>query len=342
MKITHEDITESIAFVQGMRNFHNLMQRSPCFILSTHINPDGDGLGSQIALHEFLKAQGKRSIILNQDETPLRYRFLDTDQEIQLPGKGKINKKLLQHCAWIILDANLTERTGQIQQLIEPNVKEVFYIDHHVSPADHAKKFFNLEQATSTGEIVYYIFHHHGEQISYKSAQALYTSILTDTGSFRFPKTDWKTHRIVADLLRQGVSPSAVYQEVYENASPGRILLIKYYLNNLDFHFQGRLAFSFITDEILTKANSSNEETDGLVNMPLEGRGVRVSILVKTYGQTIKVAFRSKGAIDVASIASSFGGGGHFNAAGATLSQFSAQQIDAIKQKILHKFKGIL
>lgn len=340
--INSEEITESIAYAGGIRNFKRFLHRHHCFILSTHVNPDGDGLGAELALNDFLNTYGKKSYILNEAETPARYRFMDIDQEIHSLGEGKLNPKLLKKCAMIILDANHLERTGKVGEILTPYIKEIFYIDHHISENSHQDNYFNLVQATSTGEIVYYIIRNMGNGLNYKIAQALYTSILTDTGSFRFPKTDWKTHRIVTELLKVGINPSSVYQEVYENSSLGRIKLLRSFLNKLSFEFSGKLAFSYITDAMLEEAESSNEETDGFVNMPLEGASVRVSVLVKAYKDNVKVALRSKGAIDVSSIAKEFGGGGHFNASGFRLPDKNPEDLHEIKKIILEKLAPIL
>jgi phosphoesterase RecJ-like protein len=164
---------------------------------------------------------------------------------------------------------------------------------------------------------------------------------LTDTGSFRFPKTDWKTHRIASELLKNGVNPSAVYQEVYENKSPGRLILLKAFLNTISFEFEGKLVFSYVTVEMLQKAGVDDAETEGLVNMPLENKGVRVSILVKIFDDQKKVSMRSKGAIDVSDIAARFNGGGHFNAAGFRLKSDKWDDINHFKEMLLKEFEPV-
>lgn len=336
--VNSEEISESIAYVQGFRNFRSLFQRHTHFIISTHVNPDGDGLGSEIALHEFLESQNKKAYILNQDPTPERYHFLDFEGVIQHLTKRKLNAKLLSKCALIVVDANEFSRIGRVGHLLQDWVKEIFFIDHHTASEELVKRYFNLEQATATGELIYYIIRNLGGQFSFKSAQALYTAIMTDTGSFRFPKTDWKTHLIISELLKTGFNPNSVYQEVYENSTQGRLRILTTYLNNLTFEFGGRLAYSYITEEMLEQANADNEEMDGFVNMPLETRGVRVSIFVKHYRKQIKTALRSKGTIDVSSVAQELGGGGHFNASGFRLEATEENSVDRVKEKILKAF----
>ncbi len=340
--INSEIITESINYVQGLRNFHSFLKRNSHFILSTHVNPDGDGLGSQIALHDFLEQKNKKCYIVNQDKTPQRYLFLDMESVIQAPDGRQLNPKLLQKAALIIIDANHIERIGSVGPMMQPHVKEIFIIDHHLTDEEIVKKNFILEQATSTGEIIYHILHSMNASFNYKSAQALYTSILTDTGSFRFPKTDWRTHHIVSELLKEGVNPSAVFQEVYENSSPGRLRLLAVFLNNLTFDCDNKLAFSYVTEKMVEDSGASNEEMDGFVNMPLENRGVRVSVLVKFYKDQIKAALRSKGAIDVSAVAQHFGGGGHFNASGFRMQNNGNYTVDSLRREIVDQFAQTL
>lgn len=335
---TSDYITETISFVSGMRNFEKLLLKHDKFIVTTHQSPDGDGLGSEIALNEFLNEQKKKSVIINSDPTPPKYRFLDMDSEIIVPENNNLDMKDINDSALIIVDSNSIKRTGEISDQLLSTVKEIFIIDHHPSPPEDMEKYFIMEQATSTGEIVYYIVRHFQAKLSYKSSQALYTSILTDTGSFRFPKTDWKTHRIVSELLKTGVNPSAVYQEIFENSSPGKLVLLKSFLDNLSYAYDGKLAFSIITDEMLRQADVEDDETEGLVNLPLENRRVRVSILLKAYEGQARVSLRSKGTINVSAIASRFKGGGHFNASGFRLELNSKLDIDSIKEQILAEF----
>ena len=201
-------------------------------------------------------------------------------------------------------------------------------VDHHLEPHDFADQYFIDDQATSTGEIVYRLLTTLGTiQIDAAIATALYTAIMTDTGSFRFPRTDPESHRIAAHLLECGADPSQIYVNVYEQWTSGRMRLLGEVLDSMKTAYDGKLSYVVCTQKMFRETGTTEVETDNFTTYPMSIKGVVVGILFNELKNGVKISFRSKGSIPINQLAKEFGGNGHLNAAGARLFDVSLESI---------------
>ncbi len=298
----------------------DILRRHRRFVLTTHINPDGDGLGSELALAHWLRAAGKDVAILNHSATPAVYRFLDPGGLIRTYDEPADRGTILDAEVIIVVDTNHPERLRSLESAVlrSPALKVV--IDHHLDPAPFADHYLLDDDATSTGEIVYRVaIELWGVTLPAESATALYCAIMTDTGSFRYPRVDAETFQICAHLLQCGADPVCVYSEVYERWSPGRIHLLGLMLEGLAVEYGGRLAHVSITRADLAKTGTTEEDTDNFTTFPMSIRGVAAGILFLELPGEVKISFRSRGNIPINDLAKEFGGNGHRNAAGARI-----------------------
>jgi phosphoesterase RecJ-like protein len=218
----------------------------------------------------------------------------------------------------VILDTNQPDRLRSLRPAIEESRAPKVVIDHHLEPHPFGDHYVIDDDATSTGEIVYRIVMHLGAQhIDAPIAQALYTAIVTDTGSFRYPRTDPEIHRIAAHLLEFGIVPIEIYANVYEGWSQGRMRLLGEMLDGMKTAQNGKIAYVVCTRQMFAQTGTSVVETDNFTTYPMSVRGVVVGILFNELSDGVKISFRSKGSIPINELAKEFGGNGHLNAAGA-------------------------
>ena len=288
------------------------------FVLTTHVNPDGDGLGSELALAHWLHAHGKDVAILNHSATPAVYRFLDPAGLIRTYDEQGDRRTVMAAEVIVVVDTNHPERLRSLEAAVRQSGAVKVVVDHHLDPAPFADHYLLDDDATSTGEIVYRIaLELWGAELPPETATALYCAIMTDTGSFRYPRVDPETFQICAHLLQCGADPVAVYSEVYERWSPGRIHLLGLMLEGLAVECGGRLAHVSITRAQLKETGTTEEDTDNFTTYPMSIRGVVAGILFLELPGEVKISFRSKGEIPINELAKEFGGNGHRNAAGA-------------------------
>lgn len=305
-----------------------LFQHHQKFVLTTHVNPDGDGLGSEVALAEFLLARQKQVEIINHSPTPYFYQFLDPNRRIKQFDWAKDATVIASADVIVVMDTNHLQRIRSMEQsVLESNATRVC-IDHHLDPAPFAKHYVLDDDATSTGEIVYKLLQRlGGNEFTPLIAQALYCAIMTDTGSFRYPRVDPETHRIVAHLLECGADPVEIYRRVYDQWTPGRIKLLGETLETLSLHHNGRLASIAVTQTMLQTTGTAEVDTDNFTTYPMSVAGVEAGILFLELRDGLKISFRSKGEIPINELAKEFGGNGHKNAAGARLHNVRLQEL---------------
>jgi phosphoesterase RecJ-like protein len=306
----------------------SLFEQSRTFVLTTHVNPDGDGLGSEIALAEWLSNQGKSVMIINYSATPGIYIFLDVHQRVLQYTAGRDDAAIAGADVIVVLDTNQPERLRTMQDpvLKSPAVKLV--IDHHLEPHPFADHYLIDDDATSTGEIMYRLLSRMGhDSFTPLIADNLYCAIMTDTGSFRYPRVDADIHRIVADLIERGADPVAVYSNVYERWSNGRIHLLGEMLAGMQTTENGMLAHVSVTQEMLRRTGTAEVDTDNFTIYPMSVEGVLVGILFLELKDGVKISVRSRGAIPINELAKEFGGNGHLNAAGARLHHGSLEEV---------------
>ncbi|MCI0705995.1 MAG: bifunctional oligoribonuclease/PAP phosphatase NrnA [Ignavibacteriae bacterium] len=308
--------------------FRDIIKNAKRFVLTTHVNPDGDGLGCEIALAEYLTSQGKHTHILNHSATPYYYRFLDPRGDIQQFSPVQHTPMIEQAEAIVVLDTNSPDRLASLKEHVLKSPATKVCIDHHLDKIEFADLYILDEPSAATGEILYRLLVHlQGDKFTKTTATALYTAIMTDTGSFRFPKTDPDIHRQAAQLIECGADPVSIFQQVYEQGSAGRIALLGKTLSTLVLSHEGKFASLYITKAMFNETQTTGVDADNIVNYTLAISGVQIGVLLSELEDGVKINFRSKGDIAVNKLAKEFGGNGHKNAAGARVVNGNLQQL---------------
>jgi bifunctional oligoribonuclease and PAP phosphatase NrnA len=289
-------------------------------LITSHVHPDGDAIGSEIAMAEYLRQKGADVYIVNSDPTPSFFDFITGDQGIE-QYNAEIHAGLiptLDGC--VVVDISDWARLKEIGRLVRQHQIPVACVDHHI-PTDHMGQIqINIQHASSTGEVLYRFFKAARVTLNNTMVNALYLCVMTDTGSFRYSNTTPYALRMAADLLKRGAEFKTIYEQVYESDSPARMILKGRMLAELRFECQGRLAYFTLTQAMLQETGAEMWETEGFSELPRLIKGVEISIMfTETADGHIKISFRSKGHMPINGLAGQFGGGGHLYAAGATL-----------------------
>jgi phosphoesterase RecJ-like protein len=288
--------------------------------LTTHVNADGDGVGSEIGLWHLLKARGVEPVIVNPTPFPPRYQFLLEDAE-GADRSGRAVKELERADLVMVLDISDLGRLGHLAQRIEKLKVPVACIDHHQSNGSLPDgPHFVDAAACATGELVHDLARVAKWNLPQAAAQALYVAILTDTGGFRFSNTTPRALHLASHLLAHGLDPEQIYTRVYASAPEGRVRLVAEVLDTLVVELPLGLAWVTVPPGALERHTVTSDDLDGVVEFPRSILGVRLALLFRQIGNgRIKVSFRSIGDVDAAALAEQFGGGGHRRAAGASL-----------------------
>ncbi len=287
--------------------------------LSTHINADGDGCGSETALARLLMQRGIRVRIVNPTPWPEMFRFLLGDDVEDASDRGVAALDDID--ALVVLDINDLRRLGKLADRVRAHTVPISVIDHHIAGEEPVGTIAVADTAAcATGELVYDIAVTLGMDITPAVAQSLYAAILTDTGSFRFSNTSPRAHAVAAQLLAAGVNPEEMYRRIYAQVSVGRLQLLREALGSL--HSEPEIGLSWISVDagVMERFTVTSEELDGIVEHPRSITGTRLALFFRDLGHgKVKVSFRSTGTVDVQKLASRYGGGGHAKASGALL-----------------------
>lgn len=315
ISLSPEKLAAGKAFVEGLKLRPGLR-----VCLTTHVNPDGDGLGSEVGLAVMLRALGAHVSITNPTPTPSRYDFLFEG----LPGldkTGEAIKELRRADLIIVLDIADLGRLGMLAETVRERGVTVACVDHHASKGDLPPGPRYVDPgAAATGELIRELARANGWELTVEAARALYVAIVTDTGGFRFSNTKPHTLRAAADLLECGIDPEAVYVELYSKAPEGRVRLMAEALQTLVVEHDAGIAWVTIPPGALERYGVDPDDLDGVVEYARSIDGVRLGMLFREIaGGRIKISFRSIGGVDVAKLAGQFQGGGHAKAAGASL-----------------------
>jgi len=297
-----------------------------------HQRPDGDCIGSQVALCRVLRARGIDAIGVNPDKVPRRIRFLLGDtpfyQRDEVPHDGRL--ALYTDCA----DHG---RAGERMKELYPEPFACF--DHHLSNHGFGRHNFVDTASAATAEVLMGLFLDAGLPIDQTTAQALYTGIMTDTGQFRFASTSVRVFSMAAELVARGAAPSLAGQELYERESFGKLKLLQYYINSLKLECGGRACIGVLRNGIFEEIGATVEDTEGLVDYARSIEGVEIGVLIEERPGVIKASLRAKhGGLRMDTLAAQFNGGGHASAAGlncaTTLGEFYPKLITALNQRL--------
>lgn len=306
----------------GHRAFADLVSGGRLFVLVTHVNPDGDALGSEIGLARFLATRGKEVRVVNSDATPLGLRWLEIDGPVAEPYDPARHDDLFAAAdAVVLLDNSAPDRLGKVEPLVRRHAAKTFCIDHH--PARETLWGRNIldTSACATAVLVYELVVAAGWAPDRAAAEALYAGLATDTGFFRFNSTSPRAFRMAAELLEAGADPTRSYAEVYERNSPAYTRLLGRALSGLALEADGKLGLVTVTRTMIEECGAESVDTSEVTTHVLAVEGVRVAVLFRELaGGGVKVSLRSKGLLDVQALATEFGGGGHRNASGIVLS----------------------
>jgi len=288
------------------------LKRSASVLISVHKNPDGDALGSQLALMIALEKLGKSVTAHNLDPVPENYRFLPSVERITW-GKDVTGS----YDALVVMDCE-PDRTGLFNGDYPGRV--LLNIDHHPTNARPWQFTWLDSAASATGEMTYKLIEHLGVHLDPDIASCLYTAIFTDTGSFRYSNATPESMRISADLVEAGANQRIVTENVYESFAFDRLRLLGAVLGGMKRSDDGRIAWVIVTNEHYRATGTSAEDTDNFINFVRSVKGVEVAVLFRqTTDAQYKVSLRSKGRADISVVAQQFNGGGHKNAAGCVV-----------------------
>lgn len=318
--------------MNNIKEIVEVIKEKKNILILPHILPDGDAIGSSIALYFVLKNMGKVPYILLEDIVPNNLKFLPC-QYISPNLEDSFVPDLV-----ISVDCSDTDRLGKRRQYFD-SVSYTLNIDHHITNTCFAKYNFIDAEAAATGEIIYEITMELGVPITPTIATCLYVALATDTGSFRYDNTSPQTHRIAAKLLENNIDLNKITTEIYQNRPVKKMKLLTDALSTLQFYCDGKLAILHTTLDMLKKHDVGPEDTDGFIEFARDVCGVEVGVFLKEIKTNeMKVGFRSKYDVDVSMIAKKFGGGGHKKASGCTI----YDNLENAKNELIHTIEKFL
>jgi phosphoesterase RecJ-like protein len=325
----------------NIRDLKTQLQDSKKIIVIPHKNPDGDAIGSCVAINELLKSIGHKSSIISPNNFPDFLKWMDNQNEIKIYENNPelFNNEILTSDIIFTLDFNSLSRIGSMGEIVKDSRALKVMIDHHQNPENYADYTYSDVKMSSTCEMVFHFITELSlnDKISSKIASALYTGIMTDTGSFKFPLTTDITHKVVSGLIKKGANGNEINNLVYDNNSYEKLLLLSHTLSNMIVDTEHNTAYMYLTQQSLNKYNFKKGDTEGFVNYGLTIKGVKfAAIFIENEAdKIIKISLRSKGNFNVNEFSrDNFNGGGHINAAGG----YSKEKLE----DTVSKFKNLL
>lgn len=299
---------------------HQLLARHDRFLLTTHINPDGDAIGSEIAFAQWLRTQGKQVRILNDSPTPRAFEWLAQHGPVEVYDEALAETRFSEAGALVVIDTGNRQRIGKLSLHLDRHAIAVAIVDHHVTHDGFGQVNVIEPACAATAVLVYELMLEAGVPIAREAAEALYVGLATDTGNFRYSNTDARALRMAADLVELGVDAADVAARVHQVASPGRLRFFGEALAALEMRAGGQLVVVEVGPEQFERHGLVGADTEGLVDMPRAIEGVEaVALFSEVEPGKVKVSLRSTGRVNIDSICSRLGGGGHPHAAGVQL-----------------------
>jgi len=311
--------------------FLNLVHQSERFVLTSHVRPDCDALGSELGLAGILEEVGKNVRIVNAQQTPTNLRWIDPENRVESLAQGVKPADLDDRDLLVVLDTSAWAQLGAMGEVLKRNRDRVVVVDHHVSEDDLADRWFKDTTAEATARIVYEIGLRLRVPLTERIATPLYAGLSTDTGGFRFPSASGETFRVAARLVDAGASPSFIYRELFEQDTLARLHLVGRTLAGARTFNDGSCIISTVRQADIKEIGALPADTEDLINLTLAVKGTQLAaILIEQADGRVKLSFRSRGAADCSALAGHFGGGGHKAAAGAIVSG----DFDAVEQQV--------
>jgi nanoRNase/pAp phosphatase (c-di-AMP/oligoRNAs hydrolase) len=323
-------------FHEGM----SLIQKAGHILICTHTKPDGDAIGSMVALTKAIRNQGKRVSPLLLSEVPARYAFLVTEaipvlgQQLELDDLGQ--GSLADVDLIVLLDVNSVNQLPVFETYLRNARIPVLVIDHHATSDSLGTVEVVDAQAAATGLILFELLKFAGWTLDEGTAEALFVAAATDTGWFQFGNSDSRVYRDCAELIDAGAVPQRIYENLHHNFSYARFKLTQVMLSTLELHFDGQFALQHIRQKDFSDTGAHHDDTENLINECLRIASVQASsLLVELKDGRIRCSLRSRGGVDVSQIARQFGGGGHKMASGTFLSG----PLEDAKAQIIKQFE---
>lgn len=292
----------------------NIIDSSDLIYIASHLNPDGDNLGSLAAMYLALKNYGKNVYMIENDEIPVAQRFLpglnEAVKSSELKGKPDL---------FITLDCADLERIGEDAMKLFLSAEKTINIDHHKTNTNFADINIVDFNAPATGEILYKVLKDSDIELNREIATCIYEAISSDTGSFKYDSVRKSTFIAASELLDYDIDINEIAINLYQNRSIEKTNLLIHAMNSLEFYADNKIAFVTLSDDDIRNFNASKSDADGIVEFIRDISTVEIAIFLKDKKDSVKLSLRSKTKVDATKIASYFGGGGHIRAAGATI-----------------------
>jgi phosphoesterase RecJ-like protein len=314
----------------------DLIETHDRFLVTTHVRPDGDALGSEVGMAGLLRQKGKDVRVVNSSPTPPRYDFLDPDGSLFEHFNHAVRpEELADREVAVILDLSAWNQLGDMEGFMRDFPGSKVVVDHHLGQDDLGALFFKDTAAEATGTLVLQAVHSLGATVTPEVATGLLTAIAMDTGWFRHSNTRPSTMRAVAELMEAGACADRIYRLLFERNTLGRLRLMGETLANLRTELGGRLAYAAVSLENLLRTGAIPPDTEDLVDFTVSLRGVEVGLLfIEQARGGVKVSFRTRTDVDCALLARQFGGGGHRAAAGATIMAPMSEVIERVLRAV--------
>ncbi|WP_031425695.1 DHH family phosphoesterase [Flavimarina sp. Hel_I_48] len=320
---------------EQINQLKDLLSAPKKIVIVPHKNPDGDAMGSTLALYQYLKKDGHDATVVSPNDYPQFLKWLPFEEKVvKFDQQNAIAVQLIKNAEIIFtLDFNHLSRTGDMEQALKDATADFVMIDHHQQPDNYATVTYSDVHVCATCQMVYHTFEMLDAtgSIDVDMATCLYTGIMTDTGSFRFRSTSSRTHRVIANLIDKGADNAFIHQQIYDANSPKRMQLLGSALNNLRVLPEFKAAYITLSQEELDAHNYEKGDTEGFVNYALSLQDTRLAMIFIENKQEgiIKISLRSEGDFSVNEMAREhFHGGGHINAAGGRSDRSMADTVD--------------
>lgn len=313
---------------QSLKSFCEALLQYDHFLLTCHVNPEGDAIGSVLAVDSLLRRLGKKTKVVCADSFPKRLSCLSSERWHVLRDLPESDRKF---GAILTADCPMLDRLGDVAQLTQPETA-IFNLDHHVSNIFFGKYNYVVPTASATGEVVLDLFDHFRIALTREEAANIYVAISTDTGSFRYGNTSIKTHQIACRLIETGIDIEKINEAIYATYSLNKLNLYSRLFRRVKTALDGQVAWVVLKQEDLSRSGANFEDTEGFIDILRLIREVKVAFFVIELPgrKNVKVSFRSKGAHDVNQVATALNGGGHKKAAACILQKTSTKRAEKI------------